>query len=317
MKNKYFFLTMILSAFPLLMLGQAKKPTLMVFPADNWCIEHGYTQTFKNQGKETRVPNYEKAIQEDMDLYNVITKIGELMSDQGFPLEDLSQTIKSINQNATELEMTTSRTSGATIAETPLDRLLTRAKADIIVEVTWKVNKVGPKRSVTYTLRGLDAYTNKQVAATTGTGAPSYTAETPVLLEEAVIEKMDGFVAQLQAHFDDLLANGREVNINCRIFNNGRGLTFEDEFGGEELIEIIDNWMDENTQNHRYNLSDATETTLVFKQVRIPLYNAKGRALDTRTFTADLRKYLKTKLNIDSKIFTVGLGRADLILGEK
>ncbi|MBR1889303.1 MAG: hypothetical protein IJ816_01590 [Alloprevotella sp.] len=308
---------MILSAFPLLMLGQAKKPTLMVFPADNWCIEHGYTQTFKNQGKETRVPNYEKAIQEDMDLYNVITKIGELMSDQGFPLEDLSQTIKSINQNATELEMTTSRTSGATIAETPLDRLLTRAKADIIVEVTWKVNKVGPKRSVTYTLRGLDAYTNKQVAATTGTGAPSYTAETPVLLEEAVIEKMDGFVAQLQAHFDDLLANGREVNINCRIFNNGRGLTFEDEFGGEELIEIIDNWMDENTQNHRYNLSDATETTLVFKQVRIPLYNAKGRALDTRTFTADLRKYLKTKLNIDSKIFTVGLGRADLILGEK
>ena len=51
----------------------------------------------------------------------------------------------------------------------PYEQLLNRAKADILIELVWKMNVTGPKRSVTYTLRGLDAYTNKQIAAASGT----------------------------------------------------------------------------------------------------------------------------------------------------
>lgn len=279
-----------MALLPLSMMGQAKKPTLMVIPADTWCTANGYMTEMEEQGKTTRVADYEAAIQNDMDLYNVITKIGELMSDQGFPLKDLSQTVKSIKQSAAEDEMTTSRTGGSTLAETPLDRLLNRAKADILIELAWKVNTVGPKHSITYTLRGLDAYTNKQIAAAQGTGAPSFSAELPVLLEEAVVEKMDGFVSQLQAHFDDLMENGREVDIDVRIFDNGSGLSFEEEYNGEELTDIIDNWMAENTVNHRYNLSDATDMVMRFEQVRIPLYRQNGRPMDTRQFVVELRK---------------------------
>ena len=307
-----------MALLPLSMMGQAKKPTLMVIPADTWCTANGYMTEMEEQGKTTRVADYETAIQKDMDLYNVITKIGELMSDQGFPLKDLSQTVKSIKQSAAEDEMTTSRTGGSTLAETPLDRLLNRAKADILIELAWKVNTVGPKHSITYTLRGLDAYTNKQIAAAQGTGAPSFSAELPVLLEEAVVEKMDGFVSQLQAHFDDLMENGREVDIDVRIFDNGSGLSFEEEYNGEELTDIIDNWMAENTVNHRYNLSDATDMVMRFEQVRIPLYRQNGRPMDTRQFVVELRKYLSaTPYSITSKVVTKGLGRAKLILGEK
>ena len=307
-----------IALLPLSMMGQAKKPTLMVIPADTWCTANGYMIEMEEQGKTTRVADYETAIQKDMDLYNVITKIGELMSDQGFPLKDLSQTVKSIKQSAAEDEMTTSRTGGSTLAETPLDRLLNRAKADILIELAWKVNTVGPKHSITYTLRGLDAYTNKQIAAAQGTGAPSFSAELPVLLEEAVVEKMDGFVSQLQAHFDDLMENGREVDIDVRIFDNGSGLSFEEEYNGEELTDIIDNWMAENTVNHRYNLSDATDMVMRFEQVRIPLYRQNGRPMDTRQFVVELRKYLSaTPYSITSKVVTKGLGRANLILGEK
>lgn len=307
-----------MALLPLSMMGQAKKPTLMVIPADTWCTANGYMTEMEEQGKTTRVADYETAIQKDMDLFNVITKIGELMSDQGFPLKDLSQTVKSIKQSAAEDEMTTSRTGGSTLAETPLDRLLNRAKADILIELAWKVNTVGPKHSITYTLRGLDAYTNKQIAAAQGTGAPSFSAELPVLLEEAVVEKMDGFVSQLQAHFDDLMENGREVDIDVRIFDNGSGLSFEEEYNGEELTDIIDNWMAENTVNHRYNLSDATDMVMRFEQVRIPLYRQNGRPMDTRQFVVELRKYLSaTPYSITSKVVTKGLGRANLILGEK
>lgn len=259
--------------------AQAKKPTIMVVPAEVWCYDNGYTQNYNTQGKSVQVPDYERATQECSDLLNVVTKIGELMAERGMPLKDLSATIRDINRTNTENEMTVSR-QGSELAETPLERLINRAKADIIVEVAWKVNTVDPKKSVTYTLRGLDAYTNKQVAAAQGTGPQSFSAEPAVLLEEAVLSNMDNFISQLQAHFDDLVENGREITLNVRVFDNGSGLTFEQEYGDEELTDVIDNWMAENTVNHRYSLADAGETHLAFDQVRIPLYRPNGMPMD-------------------------------------
>lgn len=315
--KKYIFLMAAL-IMPLLMEGQAKKPTIMVVPADVWCSENGYMTTYDNQGDMVSVPDYEKAVQNDMDLVNAITKIGELMAERGLPLKDLASTVRSIRQSSAEDEMTVSRSSGSSLAESPLDKLLNRAKADILVELAWKINTVGPKQSVTYTLRGIDAYTNKQVAAAQGTGIPSFSAEIPVLIEEATLEKMDGFIAQLQAHFDDLLANGREVNVNIRVFDNGSGMSLEDEYDGYELIDIIDDWMAQNTVQHRYSLTDATENMMRFEQVRIPLYRENGMPMDTRRFVTELRRYLsKEPFNITSKVLTKGLGRADLVLGEK
>lgn len=298
--------------------GQAKKPTIMVVPADAWCNANGYMAGFTAQGVTTNVPDYKTALQTDMDLLNVITKIGELMAERQFPLKDLASTIRSIEQSAAEDEMTMSSTSGASLSVSPLDRLLDRAKADIMVEVLWKVNTVGPKNSVTYTLRGLDAYTNKQIAAAQGTGAPSFSAEIPVLLEEAVLANMDNFTSQLQAYFDDLQTNGREVAVDIRVFDNGSGLTLEDEYDGTELQEAIDNWMAENTVSHRYSLSDATENLMKFEQVRIPLYKPNGMPMDTRSFVDSLRKYLKNEpYNLTCKTMTRGLGRAILVIGEK
>lgn len=309
---------LICAAAPMTANAQAKKPTLMVMPAEVWCFENGYTSDFDTQGKKVKIPDYERAYQENSDLLNATTKIGELMSERGFPLKDMSSTIRDINRTSIENDMTTSATSGATLAETPLERLLARAKADILLELAWKVTTVGPKRSVTYTLRGIDAYTNKQVAAAQGTGPQSFTAEVPVLLEEAVLEHMDQFISQLQAHFDDLVENGREVAINIRIFDNGSGLSFENEFNGEELTDILDDWMAENTVNHRYSLSDAGETHMAFEQVRIPLYRQNGMPMDTRQFCRQLTKTLaKAPYNIPAKILTKGLGRIDIILGEK
>jgi hypothetical protein len=317
MKIMKIAMTFMMMSLPILAFSQAKKPTLMVVPSDAWCVANGYTTTYNVQGKSTQVSDYEKALQSDMDLVNVITKVGELMADRDFPLKDLSSTLRNLNQSEAEDDMTTSH-AGSTLAETPLERLLNRAKADIILELSWKVNTLGPKQSVTYNLRGLDAYTNKQVAASQGTGEQSFSSEIPVLLEEAVIKNMDNFTAQLQAHFDDLVEKGREIAFNVRVFNNGSGVTLEKEYNGDELTDIIDAWVAQNTVNHRYNLSDAGETAMHFEQVRIPLYRENGMPMDARQFVNGLRKYLSSSpYRLTSKIITRGLGRADLIIGEK
>lgn len=130
----------------------------------------------------------------------VISKINNLMSDRGFPLADLSQSIKNNTRRTARNTLTTSKTPGSSLAVSALDELNRQAKADIIVEVDFSYNTVGPKHSVTYNLRALDAYTGKQVAGADGTGTPTFTSEIPVLLEEAVVGHMDNFISRLQYH---------------------------------------------------------------------------------------------------------------------
>lgn len=298
--------------------AQAKKPTLMVVPSESWSANNGYTEVFNNQGTPVLIPNYEIAIQTNSELNLVIAKVNELLSERGFPAKDLAQSLKSLKKMSAENSLLTSSTSGAEMAESPIDQLRRTAKADIMIEVDWIINSQGPKKSITYTLKGLDAYTDKQIAGSSGTGAPSFSAEVAVLLQEAVESNMDQFASQLQNHFDDMFANGREITIDVQAFDNGSGINMETEFDGTELAEIIEDWVADNTVSGRFSLSDATETFMLFEQVRIPMENEKGRAMDANRFGRELVKYLKeAPYNIDSKLVNRGLGRVLIVLGEK
>ncbi len=317
MKTRYYIITLLLTFFHLYSFGQAKKPTLMVVPSDAWCKQNGYTQSYDNQGTIETISDYKAAVSSDMQLNAVISKINNLMADRGFPLKDLQQTIKSLNTDAAEDALILSK-NGSQIIESPLDKLRQRAKADIILEIEWSINKIGPKSSVTYNLRGLDAYSNKQVAGSEGTGKGSFSAEIPVLLEEAVQDHMDMFAQRLQNHFDDMMENGREVTLVFKVFDDGSGLDFEQEYDDYELNEIIDNWLSDNCVNHRFNKSDATESMILYEQVRIPLYKNNGSAMDTYSFARDIARFFKKEpYNIPIKTVNKGLGKCELIFGEK
>lgn len=317
MKIKTLLSIMMLTAFSLSAMAQAKKPTLMVVPSEAWCKAHGYEQTFDNQGMIEENPDYKAAVSSDQQLNAIISKINTLMADRGFPLKDLQQNLRSISNLSAEDRLITSKTSGSNIQESPLDRLRRTAKADILLEIDWMVNTVGPKSSITYNLRAIDAYSNKQVAGAQGTGKGSFSAEIPVLLEEAVQDHMDSFVERLQSHFDDLLTNGREVVLDMRVFDIGT-IDFEKMYGDLELSEVIDNWLSDNCVNHRFSKSDATESMILYEQVRIPLYKANGSAQDTYGFARELARFLgASPYNITVKTVNRGLGRCLLILGEK
>ncbi|MDR2628269.1 MAG: DUF6175 family protein [Dysgonamonadaceae bacterium] len=314
--KKYFF-TLILSLTVLSAFGQAKKPSLMVMPSDIWCTRNDYMEKYVVDGEEILIPAYKKALQTDTDLNNVITKIGILMSDQGFPLKDMASAIRSIERNAARRKATTSKT-GSRAAESPADALKRVAKADIILYLDWSINTTGPKKTVTYNLRGVDPYIDKQIAAAQGTGKPSFSAEVPVLLEEAVLINMDNFTAQLQSHFDDLFANGREVAIEVEVFE-GADVDLDTEFDGKKLVKIIDEWLSQHTVKRRFSKVDASENFAAYEQVRIPMYDEDGEtALDTDAFVNKLADYLKEEpYRLDSKVDMTGLGLATLIIGEK
>ena len=294
--------------------GQVKKPSLMVVPSDLWCNQNGYFTEEDNMGEMIPVPDYRKALMSNTELLPVISRINGLMADRGFPLKNLESEIKAINNSAAETAAITSK-DGATVKTNSLDQLRQRARADIIIQLTWTINQMGPKRSVTYTLQGLDSYTNKEIATSTGTGDPSFTAELPVLLAEAVSSHMDEFCDRLQNHFEDLFENGRETSLNIYVFENADDVDLETEFDGKELREIIEDWIYENTVSHRYNLADDSEVYMNFDDVRIPLYDDKGRAMAASNFARNLEKYLKSEpFNIPIKRDNAGLGQASLFL---
>jgi len=315
MKN--LILASILVFLSLTLFGQAKKPTIMVVPSDVWCTQNNYMMKYDNQGTEVRIPDYKLALQSDVNLLLVISKINTMMAERGFPLKNLETVLKDIEQSRAEDNMTSSRSSGASLAESPLDVLKRTAKADIIMQLTYTLNSQGPKKYITFILQGLDAYTDKQIAGAQGSGQPSFSADLPILLEEAVLAHIDNFNAQLQQHFDDLLTNGREVTVRIRVWDSSP-VNLENEYDGKELAEVIDDWVARNTVNHRYSYSDGTENFILFEQVRIPLYTETGKAMDTRQFVTELKKYLNAPpFSITCKVMVQGLGRATLVIGEK
>ena len=294
----------------------------MVVPSDVWCNTNGYMMTFDDQGSEVKIPDYKKAFQSSPELLLVISQINGMMAERGFPLKNMESAIKTLSSNSAEDAMMTSKESGMGASESPIDMLKKVAKADIIIQLTWTLNTTGPKKSITFNLQGLDSYTDKQVATAAGTGAPSFSAEVPVLLEEAVLSHMDNFTNSLQDHFDDMFTNGREVILRIKKWDDWEN-DLETEYGedDEELSTIIEDWMADNTVNNRFSTTDATENMMLFEQVRIPMfYEKKGkqRAMDTRRFAKQLSKFLKNEpYNIPNKVTMKGLGRATIYLGGK
>ncbi len=317
---KFKNLTLILIGFVFSttsLLGQTKKPTLMILPSDNWCEQRYFMTEFDNQGTKQKVPNYKQAFQEDTEIGQVISKIGSLMIDRGFPLKDVEQELNAIEARNAEDNMTISTTSASAISESPLDKLKNKAKADIIIQIWWKVNKTEQGKSISFILEAFDAYTSKRIASSTGNGTPNNTDIVPVLLQNAILLNIDPFAAQLQSHFDDMFNNGREILLTVKKWNSW-DKNMETEIDGKEITDYVNEWLQKNTVKGRFNMSDATENIIRCDQVRIPLYDANNNAIDARQFAKGLQKYFKAApFNFEVKLMTRGLGEAILVLGEK
>ena len=305
------FVTLLVSVMAF---TQAKKPTIMVVPSPTWCNQMGYTKTFDTNGGLKIVPDYERAFLENGDLKIAIATINSMMADMGFPLKDMEQNLNALSLSRAENAAKTSK-SGAEIEQSPLDIINARAKSDIIFELYWKVTRQGPQNTLTYSMRALDAYTNKQIGGEPGTGDPTLSSNLAGLLQEAVNASMGKMEEQLMKHFDDMGKNGREVALVIQKWESSP-YDLESDFGGKELSELIEDWMAENTVNGVYSTLDATETTMEFEQVRIPLYGANNRPTDTRQWARGLVNFLKAK-GVDSKLNMRGLGHATITIGEK
>ena len=250
------------------LLGQ-KKPTVMILPSDHWCEMRYYMTTYDNQGTKIKTPNYQQAFQEDAELSPVISKVGQLLTSLGYSLKDAEQSIKSLSMKAAEDNLTTSKSSGALLSESPLDIIKRRIKSDILIQLSWSISGSGK----TFTLEAFDTYTNKRIATSTGTmSAGENIAD---MLYNSVSSSIKPFDKQMDDWYKDMSKNGREILLTVRCWDNWEN-DLETEYNGEELKDCIQAWIRNNTVNGNYNLTDDSESFAQFEQVRIPLFDEKG-----------------------------------------
>jgi hypothetical protein len=293
--------------------AQVGKPRIMVFPARNWMIEKGY---IKGSAASPEM-DYQRALDNNKELYSVINTINTLMTERGFPLESLAETLKQLAEN-NALDNMDQNQNGEGIAESARDKILKTARPDITLEITWTINQVGPKRSVTFDMVGLNAATAKQVAGANGVGPQSFTPELPILLKEAVLAHLDNFNSQLQTHFQDMFDNGREISLNVKVWaDSPKKLNDEVNDDGDELKDAIIDWIKKNTVKGRYSLATSSPNMMSLKQVRIPLLAEDGSSFDADQFAAALRKYLKKNFQLPSESSAIGLGQGEIVIGGK
>lgn len=78
MRKIFILLTLSMYGF-LLFAQQAKKPTIMILPSDNWCNQRYFMTSFSDQGNTVKVPNYQQAFLEDTELDRLSVRLDKCL----------------------------------------------------------------------------------------------------------------------------------------------------------------------------------------------------------------------------------------------
>lgn len=302
-------------------MSQAKKPKLMIFPDDTWMNENGYLEERTINGTTYYEPNYSRAFVESSELKVAIARVQQIFKDREFEIISVADEIKKM-QNESANEMTLMSKSGSEQQESLRDAFLKKVAPDIYLELYWKEISTGFARQLSFTLTAKDSYTAKPVSAISNVGPESASA-LEILIDEAVTANLNQFISQMNDHFTTMFTIGREIIVKVGIWDSF-DYDLEEEFDHEglgmedELGYLIEEWMALNTVEGRFSTSVSTESRIEFEQVRIPIYNDRGRALDARGFGRQLAKWLKEEpFEFECKTVANGLGSVTIMIGEK
>jgi hypothetical protein len=185
------------------------KPSLMVFPSDALLKRMRCLEEIDNQGSNSYVRDYKKAFINDSELKFVIASVEELFSKNGYPIENLEQLIKQIdNENAID-DMESIDKDSKTI-------LMNTARPDFIIEIDYESRQDPSTRNpnilITYILTAIDVYTNKTVASITQPDIKNPDNKSfGALIKESLENRIGEFQGQLNTRFEDIMEKPLKV----------------------------------------------------------------------------------------------------------
>jgi hypothetical protein len=288
-------------------------PSVMVFPSDGMLKRLGYLKEKKNQGVVGYDRQYQQALIDDQSLKFAIAVIEEEFAKVGFPLDNLEQTLKQIVVSSAVDEM-------ANVSKDIRAELLNTARPDYLIELDYNLitdlKSRNLNRSLTYSVRALDVYSNKTIASIskTNVGKEQKTDnDAATLIKEAFPNNFQDFRSQITQHYADLLANGVEITLRLAT-KNSSGISIDDYCGDKEVGESVVEWMKDNTVNQTYKMSKNTSSEIFFTNVRIYSQDEKGQKFTAYDFANSLKNEIKSGCGLDVSNKTQSIGDALIII---
>jgi hypothetical protein len=288
-------------------------PSVMVFPSDGMLKRLGYLKEKKNQGVVGYDRQYQQALIDDQSLKFAIAVIEEEFAKVGFPLDNLEQTLKQIVVSSAVDEM-------ANVSKDIRAELLNTARPDYLIELDYNLitdlKSRNLNRSLTYSVRALDVYSNKTIASISKTNVGKEQKrdnDAATLIKEAFPNNFQDFRSQITQHYADLLANGVEITLRLAT-KNSSGISIDDYCGDKEVGESVVDWMKDNTVNQTYKMSKNTSSEIFFTNVRIYSQDEKGQKFTAYDFANSLKNEIKSGCGLDVSNKTQSIGDALIII---
>lgn len=244
------------------------QPSIMVIP-------------FVPEGADIR-----KSLDISDEKRQVIAQISGAFADKGFSTKDFYANFKSVSQNAAFEDD----------AQTDLkSQIIQSSGADIFVEADISINRQNDGNSVRVIIKAYEASTAKVLASKIGDSGRFYTTDFGKLGAKAIQKAMDGFLTTMQQSFDDIITNGRSIVVNIS-FNEMSDYNTASEIGddGDELRDLLELWMEENSYKNYYHIQGTTTKKMIFDDVRIPLKDpTTGRNYNINKFSRSLANFFK------------------------
>ena len=291
-------------------------PHIMVVPDMVYCKSHGYIQKFNNNGLEEVIPDYEKALSEDPLLHSVLIQVAQLIieadhSDNPIVNVDLLEAI-----NSAKADAAMAAANDGDESESVDEAIIRNSEADILVKVQFETRKNGPQYIVSYTITGTDAYTNRMFAPVSGVSAPSTSANTLMLIREAVFSYMDSFTEKLLAYYQSMVKNGRMVAFEIKTASSS-AVNMNSVVGEYTLREQIEDILYENSvDGNGLERVHSGNTFLRYQGVYIPLIatiRGRQRKQGAKDVAQRLVNYLSVN-GINSEYKIRGIGKVNIYI---
>ena len=252
----------------------AQKPTIMIFPDDDWCKANKYVMD-----DDPKTVDYDKALA-DVNMKDLINEFDNFMRTvANFPTERLDATLKDYRQEkawaaADEIDDGEGNAGGVR------EMLASAASADIVIAFYPETRMDAGKQYVVFRISAIDVSTNKSVYSMSAQGTATYGSGQMVnQLKEAILNVKDEFLSSLQTTFNDMQKKGREVRITIQR-KESCPINFAKRYDGVPLSEYISDWLESEVQTPGFTPGKNTANKLMYKQIYIPLFREKK---NTRT----------------------------------
>lgn len=275
-------------------------PVIAVLPSDNLLKKYGALKIDQN---DEVVRDYQRYLLSNKDNKQIISAIQNVFIQMSYPLTDLEQSLKSLqNQDSYDVADGLKKDS-KTI-------LLTTLRPDIVLELdyAYKVDSQGYdyQQKLSYTLSAIDPYTDKVFSTHTYSNLSGNSAAEA--MQASLKKNFKQISGDIRNYFGDIVYKGREITVRVALEGNCPFKLSDESIYGESYTDWIMDYIRKNATKGTYNMVRNTDVELYFTNVRIPILNPDGTQFGAYDWARELCRALRSECGVSATNKSQGLG---------